>query len=82
MSRIFTFLAYNYEEIFKRLEEGEIWLELAISYSAHPTTSYCAFDFFSNIVEDYFSEKLMDRFSDHIAIGKIGLVWDIVHKIV
>lgn len=24
----------------------------------------------------------MDRFSDHIAIGKIGLVWDIVHKIV
>ena len=55
ISRIFTFLGYNYGEIFEDEASGEGWLQFAITYNAHPTTSFCAFDFFSNIVEDYFS---------------------------
>jgi len=54
-SRVFTFLAYNYCELYKNLSEGEHGLRYAINYSAHPTACYCAFDFFSNIVEDYFN---------------------------
>jgi len=55
LARVFTFLAYNYFEIFKEPALGEGWLNLAITYKAHPTTRYCAFDCFSNIIEDYFN---------------------------
>ena len=82
MSRIFTFLAYNYSEIYEIQSEGEGWLALAINYNAHPTTSFCAFDFFSNIVEDYFNPSLLDKFTDNISMGKIGLTWDIILSII
>jgi hypothetical protein len=55
LSRVFTFLAYNYGEIFKNPVEGEQWIGLAANYRTHPTTSYTAYDFLSNLVEDYFN---------------------------
>jgi hypothetical protein len=51
LSRVFTFLAYNYSEIFKDPKEGQSWISFSISYKVHPTTNYCAFDFLGNIVD-------------------------------
>ncbi len=55
LSRIFIFLGYNYNEVYKNPSEGEHWMKFVLGYSAHPTAFYCALDFLSNIVDDYFS---------------------------
>jgi len=55
LSRVFTFLAYNYNEIYPVPAEGENWINMAVNSRVHPTTNYCAFDFLSNLVEDYFN---------------------------
>ena len=54
-SRIFTFLAYNYNEIYSDPKDGEAWISFALAYRAHPTTAYLAYHFLSNTVEDYFN---------------------------
>lgn len=59
MSRVFTFLAYNYAEVYKEPSEGESWIGFALNYNAHPTTRFCAFDFLGNIVDDYFNETYL-----------------------
>lgn len=82
LARIFIFLAYNYTEVYPNPSEGEQWLRFVLTYSAHPTAAYCAFDFLGNIVEDYFSENLIDRLTDHISTGNTALIWDIVSKII
>lgn len=82
LARVFIFLAYNYAEVYKNPSEGESWLRFVLTYSAHPTAAYCAFDFLGNIVEDYFSESLMDKLTDHISSGKTALIWDIISKII
>lgn len=81
ISRIFTFLAYNYGELFKNPRDGENWIAFAINYQAHPTARYLAYDFLSNLVEDYFNEIFLNTITDEITNGKISLVWEVVTKI-
>lgn len=52
-ARIYTFLAYNYDELFSinsssSLQTLNHWVSLAFLEQTHPTVSYCAMDFITN----------------------------------
>jgi len=50
LARIFTFLAYNYTEIYPNPMQGEGWVKWALNSDSQRTVILCALDFISNIV--------------------------------
>jgi hypothetical protein len=82
ISRVFTFLGYNYSEIYNNPSDGESWIGFALTYQVHPTTAYCGFDFLSNIVDDHFSEAFLEALISQIVTSKISLIWEITEKVI
>lgn len=55
LTRIFQFLAYNYQEVYPHYSLGESWMKMALNVSVeeaetYPSLAYSALDFISNVL--------------------------------
>jgi hypothetical protein len=63
LTRIFLFLSYNFNEVFKNPLEGKDLVEFAMRADLDYPTKKAAFDFLHNVVDDYFEEEFILKFS-------------------
>lgn len=58
-ARIYTFLAYNYDDVFgsdgRHAQSFSFWLEMALQEENHSTVTYCALDFITNTLQQQYN---------------------------